>query len=67
MVVHRADPATIFDLVMDLHRWVWRVIAQVAPVRDEYPPFRLDMSPDEPPGLPAAGDGDTSPASPLAA
>jgi hypothetical protein len=65
--VTREYPSSIFDLVMGLHRWVWRVIAYVALMRDEYPPFRLDMGPDEPPGAPAAGEDDSSPASPLAA
>jgi hypothetical protein len=41
-------PRTIFDFVMGLHRWAWRVTAYVALMRDEYPPFRLDTGPDEP-------------------
>ena len=36
-------PAGIFDLVMGLNRWVYRVIAYVLLMRDEYPPFRLDL------------------------
>ncbi|MEX0763528.1 MAG: DUF4389 domain-containing protein [Dehalococcoidia bacterium] len=40
-------PADIFDLVMGLNRWVYRVIAYAGLTRDEYPPFRLDNgSPD---------------------
>lgn len=50
MATGRPYPGTIFDLVMGLHRWSWRVVAYVALMRDEYPPFRLDQGPDEPEG-----------------
>lgn len=36
-------PRGIYDLVMGLNRWVYRVIVYVALMRDEYPPFRLDQ------------------------
>ncbi len=42
-------PNGLFDLVMGLNRWVYRVIAYVGLLRDEYPPFRLDQGEDEPP------------------
>ena len=41
-------PSGIFDLVMGLNRWVYRVVAYVSLMRDEYPPFRLDQGGAEP-------------------
>ena len=49
-----AYPGSIFEFLMGLHRWSWRTIAYAALMRDEYPPFRLDMGPDEPTPTPAA-------------
>jgi hypothetical protein len=59
----------LFDLVLGLNRWIYRVITYVALMRDEYPPFHLDLGPVDPGesrrppagGLPAA----TGPASAL--
>ncbi|QDW31109.1 DUF4389 domain-containing protein [Arthrobacter sp. KBS0702] len=38
----------LFDLLMGLNRWIYRVITYVALMRDEYPPFHLDMGPTDP-------------------
>ena len=38
----------LFDLVLGLNRWIYRVITYVALMRDEYPPFHLDMGPTDP-------------------
>lgn len=39
----------LFNLVVGLNRWVYRVGAYVLLLRDEYPPFRLDQGPLDPP------------------
>ena len=38
----------LFDLIMGLNRWAFRVAAYVTLLRDEYPPFRLDQGGTEP-------------------
>lgn len=44
-------PQGLFDLIMGLNRWVIRVSAYAGLMRDEYPPFRLDMGGADPSGL----------------
>ena len=41
-------PQEMFDLIMGCNRWCYRVLAYVALMRDEYPPFRLDAGGDDP-------------------
>ncbi|WP_233198312.1 DUF4389 domain-containing protein [Cryobacterium sp. Y50] len=38
----------LFNSIMGVNRWVYRVITYTALMRDEYPPFRLDQGPTEP-------------------
>jgi Domain of unknown function (DUF4389) len=42
LLITRRYPAGLFDLLMGINRWIYRVLAYVALMCDEYPPFRLD-------------------------
>ena len=54
-------PRPLFDVIIGVNRWVYRVLSYVALMRDEYPPFRLDQGPQEPSDRPADGPATTPP------
>ena len=41
-------PRAIFDLLVGISRWLYRVLTYLACMHDKYPPFRLDLGPYEP-------------------
>jgi len=52
-------PTGLYDLVVGINRWSYRLVVYVALMTDRYPPLRLDQGGDDPagPAEPAAASG----------
>jgi len=48
VLITRQYPRSLFDLLLGINRWLYRVLSYVALMRDEYPPFHLDQGPQDP-------------------
>ncbi len=67
LTVRRRYPRSVFDLVMGLERWTYRVVVYATLMRDEYPPFRLDQGGQEPGFEPAGAAPESSQTAPATA
>ena len=56
MAVSGRYPRQVFDVAMGFNRWCYRVLAYVALMRDEYPPFRYEGGGTDP-GTPSQAPG----------
>jgi hypothetical protein len=61
LAVRGSYPRPVFDFVMGMERWTYRVWAYAALLRDEYPPFRLDNGGADPGAPPAAPSPPSAP------
>jgi hypothetical protein len=48
LLITGKTPASLFDFLMGINRWIYRTLAYVALMSDRYPPFRLDAGATEP-------------------
>ncbi|HSN02714.1 MAG TPA: DUF4389 domain-containing protein, partial [Acidimicrobiales bacterium] len=60
LLVTGAYPTALFDVIMGLNRWCYRVMAYVLLLTDEYPPFRFDGGGRDP-GTAPTGGGEPGP------
>ena len=56
LAVRGRYPESIYEFVMGMNRWCYRVLAYSALMRDEYPPFRLDRGGLDPGSVPIGSE-----------
>ncbi|MCW2803434.1 MAG: hypothetical protein JWN06_1651 [Propionibacteriaceae bacterium] len=59
LLVTRKYPPALFNLILGINRWGFRVLTYVALMRDEYPPFHLDQGQRDPGDTPVRGPVNT--------
>ena len=48
LLITRQHPRSLFDLLVGINRWCYRVLTYLAFMHDDYPPIRLDQGQHEP-------------------